>query len=666
MEEIKDTREDLGENTQEHIEFEQWKEMDFNKNSKESMNKEKELEDTKQYLETVLKELDDVKNEMRQLEQKKTSKRKFNGWKFLAGAEGILLIVLAAGGGGWYLKENFKTTKTGTNVKDSDLTPSISAEKQSVTVRLEEELASKVEQISELPSSFSASVENLFGYEYLCFSNGEFKIYYRNEYEKEDDMQRLGVIIDNGKRLTEFDWYYDLSGALSLLCPVVGDFLQDGSRQLLFLEGRNSVGSSVVGEESEKIWKLTGSEELPRKLRLVDLKNFQEYESLNLLQAMQNVFSFEFTELGASQSAQALMTLKVGEANYNYAISQEAYTSAMYDDEIGLELEDYFTMEISETSIEIFAVAYLSEREYLGELTAKISLQEGGLSLSSVKYGAYVLPNQEDPGADGIIMPRTSILSERVTILGEHKERYLIELSSRVERCSHDFNNFIDDGNGFKAYYENGEKRSICGIDVSKYQEKIDWAKVKQAGVEYAIIRLGFRGMNEGTLEFDPCFEQNLKGAAKENIPIGIYFFSQAVTEEEAKEEAAFVLDAIKDQKITYPIVFDTEVVTTYNARANKLTRYERTQIAKAFMDEIRTAGYTPMIYANTKWMIMGLDLEQLTGYDKWYAYYGDTITFPYEFQMLQYSDKGSIPGIKGNVDLNISFIDYANTLVRP
>ena len=139
----------------------------------------------------------------------------------------------------------------------------------------------------------------------------------------------------------------------------------------------------------------------------------------------------------------------------------------MYDDEIGLGLEDYFTMEISETSIEISTIAYLSEREYLGELTAKLSLQEGIIGLSGAKYGAYVLPNQEDPGSDGIIIPRTSILSDRVTILGSNKERYLIELSNRVERRSHDFNNFIDDGNGFKAYYENGEKRSICGIDVS-------------------------------------------------------------------------------------------------------------------------------------------------------------------------------------------------------
>lgn len=643
MEEIKNTRDDLENNIQDQIEFKHWEEID----------KEKDLKE-------VLEELEDIKDEIPSEEKKTTKKKKFNGWKFLAGTEGILLIVLAATGGVWYLKEKFKSTTTGINAKDPEPTSSISEEKRGVTVRLEEDLVSKVEQISELPSSFSASVTNLFGYEYLCFSNGEFKIYYRNEYEQEDNMQRLGVIIDNGRRLTEFDWYYDLSGKLSLLCPIVGDFLQDGSRQLLFLEGRDSAGSSVKGEENSKVWKLSGSKELPRKLRLVDLKNFQEYESLNLLQAMKNIFSFEFTELGTSQLAEAVMTLIVGEAKYKYAISQETYTNAMYDDEIGLGLEDYFTMEISETSIEISTIAYLSEREYLGELTAKLSLQEGIIGLSGAKYGAYVLPNQEDPGSDGIIIPRTSILSDRVTILGSNKERYLIELSNRVERRSHDFNNFIDDGNGFKAYYENGEKRSICGIDVSKYQGEIDWSKVKQAGVEYAIIRLGFRGMNEGTLEFDPYFEQNMKGAIEAGIPIGIYFFSQAITQEEAKQEAEFVLNAIKEQQITYPIVFDTEVVTTYDARANKLTRQDRTQIAKAFMDEIRIAGYKPMLYANTKWMIMGLDLEQLTEYDKWYAYYGDTITFPYEFQMLQYSDKGSVPGIKGKVDLNVSFIDYS------
>ncbi|WP_051650790.1 glycoside hydrolase family 25 protein [Lachnoclostridium phytofermentans] len=172
---------------------------------------------------------------------------------------------------------------------------------------------------------------------------------------------------------------------------------------------------------------------------------------------------------------------------------------------------------------------------------------------------------------------------------------------------------------------------------------------------------MGFRGFNEGTLELDPYFVQNIEGAIKAGVSVGVYFFSQATTIEEAMEEADFVLEQIKDYKISYPVIFDTEYVTTYDARANNLSRQLRTDITKTFCEKIQSAGYHPMIYANTKWMVMGIDLEQLSAYDLWFAYYGNNLTFPYDFQMYQYSDSGSIPGIKGNVDLNISFVDYAN-----
>jgi GH25 family lysozyme M1 (1,4-beta-N-acetylmuramidase) len=166
--------------------------------------------------------------------------------------------------------------------------------------------------------------------------------------------------------------------------------------------------------------------------------------------------------------------------------------------------------------------------------------------------------------------------------------------------------------------------------------------------------------MNEGTLELDPVFEKNMEGAAAAGIKTGVYFFSQAITKQEAEEEADFVLRAIEKYKVTYPVIFDTERVTTYNARANGLSYEDRTDMCITFCDRVAAAGYTPMIYANTKYMIMGVNLERLEKYDKWFAVYSDKITFPYDFQMLQYSESGSIPGIKGNVDLDISFVDYS------
>ena len=184
--------------------------------------------------------------------------------------------------------------------------------------------------------------------------------------------------------------------------------------------------------------------------------------------------------------------------------------------------------------------------------------------------------------------------------------------------------------------------------------------KVKASGVEYAILRLGYRGMNEGTLELDPYYKENIKKATAAGVKVGIYFFSQAKNTEEAVEEAEFVLENIKGYEIAYPVVFDTEEVTTYDARANGLTRAERTDCCIAFCEKIKEAGYTPMIYANTRYMVMGLELERLNDYDKWFAYYGTSHTFPYAFTMLQYSDTGRVPGIEGAVDLDVSFVDYA------
>jgi len=154
--------------------------------------------------------------------------------------------------------------------------------------------------------------------------------------------------------------------------------------------------------------------------------------------------------------------------------------------------------------------------------------------------------------------------------------------------------------------------------------------------------------------------KENIKNATAAGVKVGIYFFSQAKNTEEAVEEAEFVLENIKGYEIAYPVVFDTEEVTTYDARANGLTRAERTDCCIAFCEKIKEAGYTPMIYANTRYMVMGLELERLNDYDKWFAYYGTSHTFPYAFTMLQYSDTGRVPGIEGAVDLDVSFVDYA------
>lgn len=217
--------------------------------------------------------------------------------------------------------------------------------------------------------------------------------------------------------------------------------------------------------------------------------------------------------------------------------------------------------------------------------------------------------------------------------------------------------NLLSKKDSVTSYGENGTTLTSFGIDVSKYQGQIDWKKVKDDGVKYAFIRLGFRGYGEeGTIVLDECFKDNAREAAKHGIKTGVYFFTQAVTTEEAVEEANFVLKHIKDYDISYPVVFDTESISK-SARAENLDAKERTEIAKAFCDTIAEAGYTPMIYASLVWYVTELDLAQLTDYKKWYAGYELEPGFPYEFDIWQYSSKGHVNGISTDVDVNMSFL---------
>ncbi len=206
-------------------------------------------------------------------------------------------------------------------------------------------------------------------------------------------------------------------------------------------------------------------------------------------------------------------------------------------------------------------------------------------------------------------------------------------------------------------YTENGQQISHKGIDVSKYNGAIDWSQVAADGVEFAFIRVGIRGYGaEGRLVEDEGFEANVESALQNGIKVGVYFFSQATTVEEAVEEAEFVKQIIAPYKIECPVVFDVEKLADSEARMNKISVEDRTKMAITFCEEIKKAGYEPMIYYNMEMGALMLDLEQLEEYDKWFAYYNEDIYYPYDFKIWQYTDKGKVAGINGDVDLNIAF----------
>lgn len=210
--------------------------------------------------------------------------------------------------------------------------------------------------------------------------------------------------------------------------------------------------------------------------------------------------------------------------------------------------------------------------------------------------------------------------------------------------------------NGEFQYLTDGQVTSHKGIDVSSHQGNIDWNLVAQDGVEFAIIRVGYRGYgSEGRLVVDEKFENNIKGATAAGIKVGVYFFSQAINEAELLEEANLVLEQIAPYKIECPVVYDVEK-TSAQGRMNAISVEERTQLTKLFCQTIADAGYRPMIYHNTEMGALLINIAELEDYDKWYASYSDQMFYPYDYKIWQYSDKGKIQGISTDVDLNICF----------
>ena len=197
---------------------------------------------------------------------------------------------------------------------------------------------------------------------------------------------------------------------------------------------------------------------------------------------------------------------------------------------------------------------------------------------------------------------------------------------------------------------------AIKGIDVSEWQGHIDWQQVKDSGVEFAIIRVGGRGMNEGALYTDDYAQSNDEGASSVGLKVGAYIFSQAVTVEEAIEEAEFVLDQVKNWDVQMPLVFDWEYAGE-GVRTSKMDSRTLTDMAIAFCDTIKAAGYEPMIYFGRSQSMNMMKLEELTDYPFWLAMYSPFMDYPYKVDMWQYTCTGTVPGIFGDVDVNVMFL---------
>ena len=235
---------------------------------------------------------------------------------------------------------------------------------------------------------------------------------------------------------------------------------------------------------------------------------------------------------------------------------------------------------------------------------------------------------------------------------------YRLPVDHSLRRNSYDPSGFYSE-NG-RTYYRDGITPVRYGIDVSQYQGNIDWAQVAADGIDFAIIRCGYRGYSKGSLNEDPYFRKNISGAIANGLDVGVYFFSQATTEAEAREEAAYCLQLIRGYHLTFPVVFDWEIVNSYGSRTRNYAGKNVGDFVEAFCSAVANAGYTPMAYFNPSLAYLKMDLHKVQKYDGWLANYVPVSSYKYDYQMWQYGSTSKVAGISGNCDMDIAFVDFA------
>ena len=245
-----------------------------------------------------------------------------------------------------------------------------------------------------------------------------------------------------------------------------------------------------------------------------------------------------------------------------------------------------------------------------------------------------------------------------ISITDDKGKKKYYEILKDVAKNDYDFaNNLLNDGGDLT--YKDGKREAIKGVDLSKYNGAVDFTKLKDNGIGFVMLRLGSRGYGTGKITLDEKFVEYAQNAQLAGLQIGAYFYSQAINENEAVEEVNYIIGAISGFNVKYPVAIDIEKVEGDEARTDKLTDKERTAVVKSFCDTVKGYGYKPIIYATREMLIAGLDLAELGDYDVWLSDENIPTDYPYRFSMWQYNKKGRIDGITGDIDFDMSFINY-------
>lgn len=314
------------------------------------------------------------------------------------------------------------------------------------------------------------------------------------------------------------------------------------------------------------------------------------------------------------------------------------------------ELDDMLTKAAEDAAAE--SDARVAEVIAQTELEKEQAAQEARKAvLDGIKTGL-------ETGDDTMVEVLRPFYPDDIVVVSSGKFNF-VPINKELQMNGYDEANLNILESGEYQYMDGDSIVSHKGIDVSKFQGKIDWSAVAKDGVEFAFVRVANRGYGTGKLVLDDTFETNIKGATAAGIHTGAYIYSQAVTEDEIREEAELVMKKLEALSVKCPIVFDVEKTADASGRMNQLSVEERTNLTKLFCQIVEGAGYKPIIYHNVEMGALMIDVSELEEYDKWLAYYNDDMYYPYEYKIWQYSDKGKVSGIKGNVDMNISFTKF-------
>ena len=267
-------------------------------------------------------------------------------------------------------------------------------------------------------------------------------------------------------------------------------------------------------------------------------------------------------------------------------------------------------------------------------------------------------PSMDKEGTEEDETPTEATDGKHTLVINRDGSEEWVLITPYLPKNDYDYTNLVSQS-GRMAYYTDGRVTSYLGVTIDKYDDYVDFGLLRDDGIDYVMIRVGVRGYGTGTITLDEYYTDNISRANQAGLDVGLYFSSQAITVEEAMEEAVALIAVAQENKITYPLAIDIGFILNDTSRIEDLTKAEKTEIIRTFADTIKEAGFNCVIHADKEFLIKEIDLSKFSDVDIWLDNNGDLPDYPYAFTMWEYASNGTVDGISGPADMSISFIDY-------